>query len=265
MGTIGFIGAGNMAEAMIKGIITAKLYPPGNIVISDVRPQRLKELADKYSIMTSGSNKDLVSKADIVVLAVKPQNLAEVLDEIKAKTGDKLFISIAAGVRTEKIAGTLGDVAIVRVMPNTPALVGEGASALFANEQAKNSLAKAESIFAAVGQVVLVDDESKLDAVTAISGSGPAYFFLFMEELIKTATDLGLSENVAKKLVLQTAKGAAVLAAQSEDSPEELRKKVTSPGGTTEAALKVFAENDFGKIIANAVNAADKRSKELSE
>ena len=132
-------------------------------------------------------------------------------------------------------------------------------------EKAKPVLAKAESIFAAVGQTVLLDDESRIDAVTAISGSGPAYFFLFMEELIKAATNLGLSEAIAKKLVLQTAKGAARLAVQSEDSPGEIRKKVTSPGGTTEAALKVFAENNLGKIIADAANAANQRSKELSK
>lgn len=264
MSTIGFIGAGNMAEALIKGIIEAKVYQPGDIVISDVRPERLKELAGKYSITVSDSNSELVSQAEIVVLAVKPQNMADVLGEIKTKAGDKLFISIAAGIRTEKIADVLGDIAIVRVMPNTPALVGQGASALFANEKAESVLSKAESIFAAVGETVLVDDESQLNAVTAISGSGPAYFFLFMEELIRVAVDLGLSLETAKKLVLQTAKGAADLAIQSSDCPEELRKKVTSPGGTTEAALKVFAENNFGKIIADAANAADERSMELS-
>jgi len=265
MATIGFIGAGNMAEALIKGIIEAKVCSPGDIVISDVRAERLKQLAGQYSVMTTDSNSKLVLQVDIVVLAVKPQNMADVLGEIKSQASDKLFISIAAGVRTQKIADVLGDVAIVRVMPNTPALVGQGASALFANGKAKDILAKAESIFAAVGQVVLVDDENQLDAVTAISGSGPAYFFLFMEELIKAATDLGLSEETAKKLALQTAKGAADLAVQSDDNPSELRKKVTSPGGTTEAALKVFAENDLGKIVADAAKAADARSKELSK
>jgi len=267
--TIGFVGSGNMAEALIRGIITAGLYRPEHILISDVRPERLKQLAEKYNVRPVESNGELAGRADTVVLSIKPQNMAEALESIKdAVGGDKLVISIAAGVRTANIAAVLGNMAIVRVMPNTPALIGEGASALFATAKAKPILEKAKSIFSAVGQVVVVDDEDLIDAVTAVSGSGPAYYFLLMEEMIKAAVESGLSSDVAKDLVLQTAKGAALLAAEADKNNEgvgELRRKVTSPGGTTEAALKVLADGQFGPLIAKAIKKAQDRSRELSK
>jgi pyrroline-5-carboxylate reductase len=268
MGRIGFIGSGNMAEALIKGIITAKLYKPANIFISDIRAERLKQLAKKYKVEPVKDNRDLVSKADIIVLSIKPQNMTEALKSIKnAIRGRKLVISIAAGVKTSRIAGVLGNVAIVRAMPNTPALIGEGASALFANAKAKPMLKKAKSIFSAVGQAVVVDNEGLIDAVTAVSGSGPAYYFLLMEEMIKAAVKLGLSEDAAKDLVLQTAKGAGMLAADADkkgESPAQLRQKVTSPGGTTEAALKELAKGKFGTLVGSAVKKARDRSRQLS-
>jgi pyrroline-5-carboxylate reductase len=194
--------------------------------------------------------------------------MAEALESIKsAISGKKLVISIAAGVRTANIASVLGNVPIVRAMPNTPALIGEGASALFANAKAKPKLAAAKSIFSAVGQVVVVENEKLIDAVTAISGSGPAYYFLFMEHLIKAAAKLGLRGDLAKNLVLQTAKGAALLAVDADKKNEdvsELRRKVTSRGGTTEAALKIFEQKGIGNIIADAAEAAFKRSQKLS-
>jgi pyrroline-5-carboxylate reductase len=264
MGTIGFIGAGNMAEALIKGIITARLYKPANIFISDVRPQRLKQLTKKYKVKPTRNNSELVRKADIVVLSVKPQNMADALASIKGVVNNKkLVISIAAGVKTSRIAKLLGSIAIVRTMPNTPALVGEGVSALFANAKAKPKLGKAKSIFSAVGKTIVVNDEDLIDAVTAVSGSGPAYYFLLMEEMIKAAVKLGLPKDAAKDLVLQTAKGAALLAGQGEN-PSELRQKVTSRGGTTEAALKVLAEGKFGSLIKAAIKKARNRSRELS-
>jgi len=214
-------------------------------------------------------NADLAAKVDILVLSVKPQNMTEALESIKNDIRQEtLVISIAAGIRTAKIAAALGDIAIVRVMPNTPALIGEGASALFANDKAKPMLQKAESIFSAVGKAVVVDDEDLLDAVTAVSGSGPAYYFFLMEEMIKAACQLGLPKNVAKDLVLQTAKGAGLLAVEADkkgESPAELRRKVTSPGGTTEAALKVFAEGKLGPLIAAAIKKAHHRSQQLSK
>jgi pyrroline-5-carboxylate reductase len=268
MSTIGFIGSGNMAEALIKGIITARLYKPANIFISDIRPGRLKQLAKKYKVKPAKDNRELAGRADIIVLSVKPQNMVEALESIKdAIRSRKLVISIAAGVKISRIAKILGNVAIVRAMPNTPALIGEGASALFANAKAKPMLKKAKAIFSAVGKTVVVNDEGMIDAVTAVSGSGPAYYFLLMEEMIKAAGKLGLPDDVAKDLVLQTAKGAALLAIEADgrgESPVQLRQKVTSPGGTTEAALKVLTKGKFGPLIASAIKKARDRSRKLS-
>ncbi len=269
MDTIGFIGGGNMAEALIKGIIAAGIYQPENIFVSDIRKERLDFLAKEYNVQPVNKNTDLAVKVDTVVLSVKPQNMTDALKSIKDAIQQKtLIISIAAGVTTAKIAAALGDVAIVRVMPNTPALIGQGASALFANRNAKSMLDKAMAIFSAVGKAVTVEDEGLIDTVTAVSGSGPAYFFLLMEEMIKAGISLGLSESVAKDLVLQTAKGAGLLAVEADkrgESPAELRKKVTSPGGTTEAALKIFTENKIGEIISAALTKARDRGKELAK
>jgi pyrroline-5-carboxylate reductase len=268
MGTIGFIGSGNMAEALIKGIIAAKVYPADNVLVSDIRPERLEYLAGEYSVQPTQNNTALAGGADVVVLSVKPQNMDEVLGEIKGTLKESvLVISIAAGVTTAKIAAALGDVPIIRVMPNTPALVGEGASALFSKNATDESMAIALKLFSAVGKAVVVDTEDLIDAVTAVSGSGPAYFFLLMEEMIKAAEKLGLDAGTAKELVLQTAKGAALLAQQADgrgETPAELRRKVTSPGGTTEAALKVFAEKQFSQLVTAALTAARDRSNELS-
>jgi len=266
--TIGFVGSGNMAEALIKGIITAGVYKPENIFVSDIRPERLAYMAKTYGVQKVNENRALAEKVDILILSVKPQNMTEALAGIKETIKkDTLIISIAAGIKATNIAAVLGDRPIVRVMPNTPALIGEGASALFANAKAKPRLQKATAIFSAVGKAVVVDDENLIDAVTAVSGSGPAYYFLLMEEMIKAAEELGLPETIAKDLVLQTAKGAALLAVEADskgESPAQLRRKVTSPGGTTEAALKVFAEGKFGPLIAAAIRRARDRSRELS-
>jgi pyrroline-5-carboxylate reductase len=268
MNTVGFIGSGNMAEALIKGIITAEVYQPHDIMISDVRGERLEELAREYKVREVENNIVLAGGADVVVLSVKPQNMDDVLGEIKGKCkASVVVISIAAGVTTAKIASFLGDVPIIRVMPNTPALVGEGASALFAKNVSGEAMSLAMKVFGAVGKAVVVDREELIDAVTAVSGSGPAYFFLLMEEMIKAGEELGLDEATAKELVLQTAKGAALLAEQANGRGEtaaQLRRKVTSPGGTTEAALKVFSEQKYGQLITTALTAARDRSKELS-
>lgn len=268
METTGFLGGGNMAEALIRGIIAAGVCKPENIFVSDIRAERLEYLAGQYGVQKANDNGELAAKVDILVLSVKPQNMTEALESIKGVFNpEALVISIAAGIKVASIAAALGDVAIVRVMPNTPALIGEGASALFANEKARAVLKKAETIFSSVGMAVIVDDEDLIDAVTAVSGSGPAYYFLLMEEMIKAASQLGLPEDVAKDLVLQTAKGAALLAASADERGEtagQLRQKVTSPGGTTEAALKVLAEGKFGPLVAEAIKRARDRSQELS-
>ena len=268
MATIGFVGSGNMAEALIKGIITANVYRPENIFISDIRAERLEYLTEKYNVIALEKNSELAAKVETIVLSIKPQNMTEALQSIRETVKpDTLVISIAAGIKTANIAAVLGDIAIVRVMPNTPALIGEGAAALFANDKAKPMLEKAKLIFSAVGEAVVVDDEGLIDAVTAVSGSGPAYYFLLMEKMIKAAGQLGLPDDVAKTLVLQTAKGAALLAAEADkgaETPAELRRKVTSPGGTTEAALKVLADRKFGPLIEAAIKRARDRSQELS-
>ena len=267
MSKIGFIGAGNMAEAIIKGVIDARIYHAEDIIISDVRKDRLNELADKYNISFM-TNNQLAEAVDILVLSVKPQNMTAVLNEIKGSlSNDTLIVSIAAGITTDSICKTLGYSSVIRIMPNTPALIGQGTAVLYATKSAKQRLGEVERIFSAVGLVAAVEDEKMLDAVTAVSGSGPAYFFLLMEEMIKTAEKLGLDKELVEKIVLQTAKGAAMLAierAKAGEKPEVLRQKVTSPNGTTEAALKVFAKYDFSEIVSDALAAAEKRSKELS-
>ena len=268
MNTIGFIGSGNMAEALIKGIIAAGLYRPQDVMIADVRSERLEQLAAEYNVRPVENNTALTTSADVVVLSVKPQNMDEVLGQIKGTLKDgSLVITIAAGITTAKISAVLDEVPIIRVMPNTPALVGEGARALFAKNVSGEAMALATKIFGAVGKAVVVDREELIDTVTAVSGSGPAYYFLLAEEMIKAAQSLGLDEATAKELVLQTAKGAALLAEQADGRGEtaaQLRRKVTSPGGTTEAALKVFAEQEFSKLVSKALTAARDRSKELS-
>ncbi len=268
METIGFIGAGNMAEALIKGIIKSGLCEAKNILISDIQSDRLEKLCTEYKISSLEGNTELVQKADILVLSIKPQNMQVVLEEIAGslkKTA--LVISIAAGVTTTHIGTVLGDVPIIRVMPNTPALIGHGAAALYATHKAEPNLKKALKIFSAVGKAFVVSDENMIDAVTALSGSGPAYFFLLMEEMIKAGIELGLSEDLARDLVLQTAKGSALLAEQRNEQAESvsaLRQKVTSPGGTTEAAIKVFENDQFGATVLMALQAAAERSKQLS-
>jgi pyrroline-5-carboxylate reductase len=268
MATIGFIGSGNMAEALIKGIIRAGVHLPRDIFISDVLPDRLDMLVAKYGVQRAQDNGSLASTADTIILSVKPQMLATVLEEIKTNIGkESLIISIAAGKRVKAITDILGDVPVVRIMPNTPALVGEGASAIYANQRAKKRLAEAVKLFSAVGKSVVVDNEDLIDAVTAVSGSGPAYYFLLMEEMIKAGVEMGLSADVAKDLVLQTAKGAAMLALEADkngESPADLRRKVTSPKGTTEAAMEVFAKGNFSDLVNAALKRAQARSKELS-
>jgi pyrroline-5-carboxylate reductase len=268
MDTIGFIGAGNMAEALIKGVINANVCKPKYIFINDIRSDRLELLTRQYRVQAVANIAALAGQVDVLVLSVKPQNMADVLMTIEsAVRHSTLTISIAAGVRVAEIAAALGDKPIIRVMPNTPALIGEGASALFANARARPVMDKAMRIFSAVGKTVIVDNEDLIDAVTAVSGSGPAYFFLLMEEMIRAARDMGLPDGIARILVLQTAKGAAILATEREkfgESPSELRRKVTSPGGTTEAALKVFASRNFSQLMTDALVAARNRSKELS-
>ncbi|HSV27385.1 MAG TPA: pyrroline-5-carboxylate reductase [Sedimentisphaerales bacterium] len=268
MGTIGFIGSGNMAEAIIKGILAGRAAESGDILISDVRPERLAELSARYDVGIAYDNLDLVTRSSVVFLAVKPQTITEVLEQARsAFSHDKLVISIAAGIRTAKITTIIGQIPVIRVMPNTPVLVGEGVSVIYATAQAHGHLSTAVRLFSAVGFVTSVEDESLMDAVTAVSGSGPAYFFMLMEEMIKASVAVGLPPQMAHDLVLHTARGAAILACEADKSGEsaaELRKKVTSPRGTTEAAMNIMINEGCGQIIIRAIKAARDRSIELS-
>ncbi len=267
METIGFIGAGNMAGALISGICSAGVFSPADIFVSDIDSVKTAGLAKKYGVRVAKDNCE-ASAVDIVVCAVKPQIINQILPEIASNLKpDSIVVSIAAGVKISAITKIVGDIAVVRVMPNTPALIGEGVSVLCANEKAKPSLDKLQTIFAAVGSTHIIDDETLMDAVTAVSGSGPAYFFLMMEVLAQAGAAIGLDAKLANQLAISTAKGAAMLAVYAATDGidlSQLRRNVTSPGGTTEAALKVFDEKGFGKIVAAAVKAAADRSKELS-
>lgn len=258
--TLAFIGAGNMGEALIQGLLAAKVVTPQQIIANDVRADRLEQLTRKFGIRTTRD----IPQADIFLLAVKPQQMGEALAGLRASPG-ALFISIAAGVTTDRIERELGGKPrVIRVMPNTPALVGAGAAALCRGAHATEAdLATAEAILGAVGITVRVE-EKLLDAVTALSGSGPAYVFLVAEAMTKAGIAAGLSEDVSKKLTIQTVFGAARMLVETGEAPDSLRRKVTSPGGTTEAALKVLSNRKLVEIFVEAIQAAARRSEELS-
>lgn len=265
---IGFIGGGNMASSLVKGLI-ASGHAASQIWVSDTNPDTLQILATTLKVNVTQQNDELISQVDVVVLAVKPQVMRIVAEGIDktAESRKVLFVSIAAGISQSSLAQWLGsDVAIVRCMPNTPALVQTGATALHANIKVTTEQKDlAENILRAVGISLWVEQESELDAVTAISGSGPAYYFLLMEAMEKTALELGLSETTARLLIQQTALGAAKIALESDDTPSELRRKVTSPGGTTEKAINTFEAGGFSPLVSKALHAARDRSIEMSK
>jgi pyrroline-5-carboxylate reductase len=266
--SIGFIGGGNMAASLIGGLIHDGCQAQ-MLWASDPDAQRLGHLGSHFGINTSGDNLELIEACDVVVLAVKPQVLATVAKDINRAVQQHrpLIISIAAGIRSGDLDGWLGGgTSLVRVMPNTPSLVQSGAAALYAGTQVDAGQRDlAESIMRAVGLALWVDDEGQMDAVTALSGSGPAYFLLVMEAMEKAAQTLGLSPDVARLLTLQTAFGAAKMALESDQEVAELRRRVTSPGGTTEAALAQLTGGDLEGLFAKALTAARDRSQELAE
>ena len=263
-----FIGGGNMAGSLVGGLI-ADGWDPDRIQVADPDPQQRERMAARYQIHTTPDNLAAVGDADVVVLAVKPQLVEEVARGLAAAISgtQPLIISIAAGIRATTLRNWLGDtMAIVRAMPNTPAMVQSGATALYANAAvSEQQRSLAETILRAVGLVIWVDDESDMDAVTALSGSGPAYFFLFIEALQAAGQELGLSGETARLLALQTAFGAARMALESAQDAGTLRRHVTSPGGTTERAIKSLQESGFEQIISRALKAAAERSRELAE
>ncbi len=263
----GFIGAGNMATSLIGGLI-ADDFPPQNITVTDLDPKKCRDLNAALGVNLASTNRSLVEACDIVVLAVKPQQVRSVALEIAdlVQRARPLIVSIAAGIREQSLEGWLGgNVAIVRCMPNTPALVQAGATGLHANSHVSTRQRDlAESLLRAVGVAVWVESEALLDAVTAVSGSGPAYFFLLMEAMETAALELGLPPDTARLLVEQTAFGAAKLALEADVGPGELRRRVTSPGGTTERAIETFTQGNFEQLVLQALQAAYERSKQLS-
>ncbi|MDP6288657.1 MAG: pyrroline-5-carboxylate reductase [Arenicellales bacterium] len=265
---IGFIGGGNMTRSIIGGLITNEISP-NLIKISDPDPGQRDRLVAQFGITATQENREVAEDADVVVLAVKPQVLRKATGPIGDLVRDRnlLVISIAAGVRIEDISSWLGGhTAIVRVMPNTPALVGSGASALFAPPSITEAQRDtAESILRAVGITVWLTNEDQIDTVTALSGSGPAYFFYLMEAMEATACKLGLTPKMARLLTLETAIGAARLALESSEDLSSLRKRVTSPGGTTERAIEIFDQAETDKTIERAISSAAVRSRELAD
>lgn len=261
---ISFIGGGNMAQALIGGLISRGL-PATRITVSDPVEDVRLFLAEK-DVHVTDDNIAAIRDADIVVFAVKPQVLANVLKPLKGLFEGKLVMSIVAGAEIATLSHLLETDRIVRVMPNTPALVQTGAHGLYANEvvQAKDR-ELATQVLAATGLSIWVNSEAQIDAVTAVSGSGPAYFFYMMESMIRAGKNLGLDEKVATALTLQTALGAAQMAITSANTPTELRKNVTSPNGTTQAALEVFDRAQISQNIQAALAAAQKRSQELAQ
>jgi len=257
-----------MASSLISGLI-ASGHAPEQIWVSDISPDTLTALKKQLSVNTSVNNDDIINAVDVVVLAVKPQTLSAVAQSIAAQIQQKksLVVSIAAGINQNSLSRWLGaDTAIVRCMPNTPALVLTGATALHANDKVTGEQRDlAENILRSVGIALWVEDEAELDAVTAVSGSGPAYYFLLMEAMEKAALELGLSQETARLLVQQTALGAAKIALESAESPEQLRKRVTSPGGTTQRAIETFEQGGFTELVSKALHAARDRSIEMSK
>lgn len=259
-----FIGAGNMAQALIGGMLLRGVSQKQ--IIASAPSEKTRKALSQKGIQVFADNAEAVEHADVVVLAVKPQVLPVVLKALAGLLKDKLVISVIAGAKVETIAELAKTDRIIRVMPNTPALVQTGAHGLYAPknvEQADRDLAT--QIISTTGLAIWVDQEEQIDAVTAVSGSGPAYFFYMMDSMIRAGKNLGLDEKTAKDLTLQTALGAAQMAISSDAMPAELRKRVTSPNGTTQAALEVFDRMHISQNIQVALAAAQKRSQELAQ
>ena len=261
-----FIGAGNMASSLIGGLL-AQGVPRTKLKVADPKQEQREKIYAMHGVQGYVDNQLVVQDADIIVLAVKPQSLQQLCRGLRsALTSKQLIISIAAGVSCASLQQWLGECALVRCMPNTPALIGEGMSGLFASEQVSVTQRQSvEQLLQAVGLTVWVEQEAKLDAVTAVSGSGPAYFFLLMEAMIAAGIKLGLSADEAEQLTLQTALGAARMAMLSAESAAVLRQRVTSPKGTTEAAIQCFQAGGFSVLIEQALQAAAARSLALTK
>ncbi|PHR95895.1 MAG: pyrroline-5-carboxylate reductase [Oceanobacter sp.] len=267
MTQIAFIGGGNMATSIIGGLIREGSVRADLIHVSDPGSEQRDALQSKFNVVTHDDNLDAIANAGVVILAVKPQMMKAVLEPLKEtlNTRQPLLISIAAGISLPSLSQWSGCNAIVRSMPNTPSLTGHGAMGLYASEAVSIEQRNlTDSLMAATGLTVWVKTEAEIDAVTALSGSGPAYYFLMMEAMINAGQKLGLSEETATKLTLQTALGAGQMAIASDVGPAELRRRVTSPGGTTEQAIATFEGAHLRDIVEAAMDAAAKRAAELS-
>jgi pyrroline-5-carboxylate reductase len=263
---IAFIGPGVMAEAMITGLLGKNLAKPENLTASGPRVERGEELHRKYKIQVTADNASAASGADIVVLSVKPQRLSEVMEGFKGVRADALVLSIVAGASMKKIGAGLKHKAIVRSMPNTPGQIGEGITVWTASKEATEEHRKmARAVLGALGDEVLVEDESYLDMATALSGTGPTYVFLFTEALIDAGVHMGFPHRIAEQLVLKTIKGSAAFYEQANRHPATLRNQVTSPGGTSAEALYYLEKAGFRTAISRAVWAAYQRSLELGK
>lgn len=263
---IGFIGAGNMAYALIKGLLNNG-FNANQINISDPNEELLRNRESELKVSTYSDNASLLSNSDVIFFAVKPQVLSNVCLELKGIVKSKhLFVSIVAGIRSSDINRWLGgNFSLIRTMPNTPALFQAGVTGLFANELVDNEQKSlVSSILSSVGECFWVNEEKLIDAITAISGSGPAYFFLLMESMKQAGMALGLDEETANSLSIQTAYGASLMANKTGKDSRTLRAEVTSPNGTTQSAIESFQDQNFEGIVANATRAAYDRARELS-
>ena len=273
--TYAFIGAGNMSGAILGGMVNSGINPD-NIIATNRTVEKQQALKHKFGIKTDLDNKSAISQADVIILGVKPQMMLAMLADLVQQGIDfsqKLIITVAAGLTINRYTDIIGNVRIIRCMPNTPSLVGLGVSGLFCGTDESSFSADViqqdkevtSTMFDAVGKTVWLEQESQIDDIAAVSGSGPAYFFLFMQHMADKAVQLGFDQDTANTIVLQTALGSAEMAAQSPDSFEQLRVNVTSPGGSTAEAIRTFNENNLDDIVASALDAAVSRAKEMSK
>lgn len=263
---VGIIGAGNMGEVLIRGLVHSGRVKKSDILASDVNPERLAAVEKAYGIRTTSSNAELVKKASIVILAVKPQNVDPLLEELAGSSHEHhVFVSIVAGVTTERLAEKMHHQSgVIRVMPNAPASVQAGITALCPGRNVSpEDLGRAEAIFGCIGRTVILQNEALMDVVTGLSGSGPAYVFMFIESLSDAGVQLGISRKEASLLAAQTVYGAAKMLLETGKHPSELKDIVATPGGTTFAGLKMLEKCNFRSTLMEAVEAATRRSREL--
>ncbi len=265
--TVAFIGAGNMARCVIASMVNAG-YPAENIIAANRSQPKLTALAADYGIKTTLDNIEAVSKADIIVLAVKPQMMEDLCGQLLAaapEIAEKLFVTIAAGIEVQRYEQWLGQVRLVRAMPNTPSLVGHGVTGLFPSRCSNYERAFVDHMFSGTGMNVWLEQEAQINNIIAVTGSSPAYFFYFMQSMQQVAEQLGFAPEQAKAMVAKTALGAATMALQSDEGFAQLRSNVTSKGGTTHEAVTTFANQGLEKMVADAMYAAIKRAEAMAQ